>query len=151
MTSSHPGPGDPKEKQRRGYSSLDSIDPRDGGKWQVLLPDGKMDWVASQGRGAALELADTVRWSLLHPRAIFRGIRDLERDVAEDQWLCYVSSPQHAYDHKTGEKRDAWAGEVFMVFVTDDRIIYGWYLCECDQSDPHLPVDHEDRFRERLI
>ncbi len=110
-----------------------------------------MDWVASQGRGAALELADTVRWSLLHPRAIFRGIRDLERDVAEDQWLCYVSSPQHAYDHKTGEKRDAWAGEVFMVFVTDDRIIYGWYLCECDQSDPHLPVDHEDRFRERLI
>jgi hypothetical protein len=140
-----------KEKRRRGYSSLDAIDPNDGGKWQVLLSDDKMDWVASQGRGAALELADTVRWSLIHPRAIFRGIRDLERDIVEDQWLCYIACPQHAYDHKTGQKRGAWTGEVFMVFVTDDRVLYGWYWAECDQHDAHLPNDFEDRFRERLL
>jgi hypothetical protein len=41
------------------------------------LPDGKMDYVAAQGHGAAMELADTVRWVLLHPRALFRGVRDL--------------------------------------------------------------------------
>ncbi len=110
-----------------------------------------MDWVGSQGRGAALELADTVRWSLLHPRAVFRGIRDLERDVVEDNWLCYVSLPHHAYDYKTGKKRNVWPGEVFMVFVTDERIIYGWYWHECDPQESHLPVDYENRFREKVI
>jgi integrase len=83
VASRDPESGEAKEKQRRGYSSLEAIDPRDGGKWQVLLPDGKMDWVASQGRGAALELVDTVRWSLVHPRAVFRGIRDLDWAVKE--------------------------------------------------------------------
>jgi hypothetical protein len=110
-----------------------------------------MDWVASQGRGAALELADTVRWSLLHPRAIFRGVRDLERDIVEDQWLCYIACPQHAYDRKTGAKRGPWAGEVFMVFVTDESLVYSWYWSECDHRDLHLPAEHEDRFRERLL
>ncbi len=151
MANSDPDSGAPKAKRRRGYSSLDAIDPRDGGKWQVLLPDSKMDWVGSQGRGAALELADTVRWSLLHPRAVFRGIRDLERDLVEDDWLCYVSLPRHAYDYKTGTKRNAWPGEVFMVFVTGERIVYGWYWGECDQQESHLPADFENRFREKVI
>ena len=140
-----------KEKQRRGYSSLDAIDPNDGGKWHVLLSDDKMDWVASQGRGAALELPKPFVGRCFIREPYFAEIRDLERDLVEDQWLCYVACPQHAYDHKTGEKRRPWPGEVFMVFVTDDRIVFGWYWCECDQHDSRLPADHEDRFRERLL
>ena len=140
-----------KQKQRRGYSSVDAIDPNDGGIWQVLLPDAKMDWVASGGRGAALELADTVRWALLHPRALFHGIRDFERDISEDDWLCYVAVPKHAYDHKTGKSRPPWPGEVFMVFVTGERVIYNWYWDECDGGESHLPVDYENRFRQRVL
>ena len=140
-----------EKKQRRGYSSLDAIDPNDGGMWQVLLKDGKMDYVASQGHGAAMELADTVRWTLLHPRALFRGVRELDRDVAEDKWLCYVAVPGHAYDHKTGRKRAAWPGEVFMVFVTEERIIYNWYWYESDRNESHLPDDYENRFLERVL
>jgi hypothetical protein len=150
MTEARPSSGEPKEKQRRGYSSLDAIDPNDGGKWQVLLQDGKMDYVARLGLGAAMELADTVRWSLLHPRALFRGVRDLDRDIAEKDWLCYVAVPGHAYDHKTGNKRPAWPGEVFLVFVTDERVVYTWYWCECDQQQSHLPVDYENRFTEKV-
>jgi hypothetical protein len=143
--------GERKNKRRRGYSSLDAIDPNDGGKWQVLLPDGKMDYVASQGHGAAMELADTVRWTLLHPRAVFRGVRDLEAEIAEDDWLCYVGVPGHAYDHKTGMKRAAWPGEVFMVFVTDERVVYNWYWDECDPRESHLPADYENRFLEKVL
>jgi hypothetical protein len=145
------GPEEPKEKQRRGYSSLDAIDPNDGGKWQVLLPHGKMDFVASLGHGAAMELADTVRWALLHPRALFRGVRELEAEIAEDDWLCYVATPGHAYDHKIGVKRPPWPGEAFLVFVTDERVVYHWYWCECDDRESHLPADYENRFLERVL
>jgi hypothetical protein len=97
-----------------------------------------------------MELADTVRWALLHPRALFRGVRDLEREIAEDGWLCYVAIPSHAYDHKTGKKYPAWLGEVFMVFVTEERVVYNWYWCKCDGRESHLPADYENRFLERV-
>ena len=143
--------GEPKKKRRRGYSSIDAIDPTDGGRWQVLLPDTKMDYVAAQGLGAAMELADTVRWALLHPRAVFRGVRDLERDVSEDKWLCYVATPSHAYDHKTGEKCPPWPGEVFLVFVTEEQVLYNWYWYACDGCDSHLPADYDVRFLEKVL
>ena len=43
MSEVKPSSEEPKEKHRRGYSSLDAIDPNDGGKWQVLLQDSKID------------------------------------------------------------------------------------------------------------
>jgi len=110
-----------------------------------------MDYVAAQGLGAAMELADTVRWTLLHPRAVFRGVRDLERDISEDNWLCYVALPSHAYDHKTGKKRPPWPGEVFLVFVTEERTVYNWYWYESDGRKPHLPADYETRFLEKVL
>jgi hypothetical protein len=151
MDEAHKTPAESKQKHRRGYSSLDAIDPQDGGKWQVLLPNGKMDYVASQGRGATMELADTVRWTLLNPSAIFRGIRDLDKEISDDHWLCYVSRPKHAYNHKTGKKQQTWMGEVFLVFVTDERILYNWYWAECDPRDSGLPADYETRFLERRL
>ena len=141
----------PKNKQRRGYSPLDAIDPRDGKIWQVLLSDDKMDYTASRGGGAALELADTVRWALLNPSSIYRGVRDLERDIVEDDWLCYVATPKHAYDYRTNEKVTPWNGEVFLIYVTDERILYNWYWDEADEDDIHLPNDYENRFLERLF
>jgi len=110
-----------------------------------------MDYVAAQGLGAAMELVDTVRWALLHPRAVFLGVRDLERDVSEDKWLCYVATPSHAYDRKTGEKRPPWPGEVFLVFVTEERVVYNWYWCESDGRKSHLPADYETRFLKDVL
>ena len=144
-------PFGPKQKQRRGYASVEAIDPRDGKIWHVLLPDTKMDYTARRGLGAAMELADTVRWALRHPRSIFRGVREIEKDVVEDDWLCYVSAPGHAYDYKTGAKRAAWPGEVFLVFVTDDRVIFNWYWCEADKRECYLPSDYENRFLEKVL
>jgi hypothetical protein len=110
-----------------------------------------MDFVGVRGLGAAMELADTVRWALLHPRAIFRGVREVERDMVEDNWLCYVATPGHAYDYKTGTKRPPWPNEVFMVFVTDEQVVYNWYWSECDGRQSHLPADYETRFLEKVL
>lgn len=136
---------------RRGYCPVDAINPADGRKWQVLLSNEHMDYIAARGIGAAMELAHTVRWTLLNPHAIFRGVRDDQKELDEDGWLCYVATPDHAYDYKTGNRRPAWEGEVFTVYVTDENVIYGsrWY--EADRSDHRLPEDYGDRFSKRLI
>ena len=110
-----------------------------------------MDYTASRGHGEPWNWLILFDRTLLHPKAIFRGVRELERDISEDKWLCYVSAPQHAYDYKTGEGRDAWAGEVFLVFVTDERVIFNWYWCEADKYERHLPSDYENRFLEKVL
>jgi hypothetical protein len=102
---------------------------------------------ARKGPGATRELAYTVPWALLHPTAIFRGIRE----EGESSWLCYVSQPTKVYDHRTGEQVPAWPGEVFLVFVNGDQLIYLWYWTDADQADPRLPDNHEGRFEERVL
>lgn len=136
---------------RRGYCGVDAINPADGKKWQILLSNEHMDHVAGCGVGATQELIHTVRWALLNPCAIFRGVRDDQKDLDEDGWLCYVATPNHAYDHKTGSRRPAWEGEVFTVYVTDEEIIYGWRWYKADAINPQLPEDYENRFSKRLI
>jgi hypothetical protein len=140
-----------KEISRRGASVLKAVDPHDGGHWDVLITHDKMDWISKKGNGASLELADTVRWSLLNPRSLRRGVRDLDREISEDNWLCYCATPRHAYDHKTGEKRPPWEGEVFLVYVTEDRFVYLWYWDKCDNLVSHLPRDFESRFIEQIF
>jgi hypothetical protein len=142
---------EPKTKCRRGYTSVKAIDPRDGGEWELLLSDAKMRWVAEQGEGAAKELGYTVRPALLNITSIHCGVRDLERDIDEDNWLCYVATPAYAYDWKTGDRVPAWRNEVLLIFVTEERVIYGWYWCKCDPQDKTLPFDHRTRFRERVL
>jgi len=140
-----------KDKRRRGYQPIQAVDPHDGGLWDVLLSDDKVKYVASQGMGKAKELAHTVRSSLLYPRHIYRGLRLLEFDIEEDDWLCYVAQPDHAYSYRTGERRPAWLGEVFAVCVNEDRVVYGWGGVKADGTADHQPTGFEDRFRELVV
>lgn len=140
-----------KTKSRRGYETVKALDPHDGGEWDLLVSHLTMDRTVKRGRGAVNELAHTVRTAILRPAAIFQGVRDLEREISEDRWLCYVTRPNFAYNLKTGEKViPAWDDEVFLVFVNDERVYYMSYWCKCDPIDTHLPFGHEDRFRERV-
>ncbi len=140
-----------KTKKRRGFSSIQAIDPHDGGRWDVLVPDDWMDWIAKDGPGRARELAFVLPWILLHPHKIFRGIRDLERDLDEDEWLCYVAIPGKAFDYKTGAERCPWPNEVVLVCVTDERVVYNWLWVAADPENPRLPVDWRTRFREEVL
>jgi hypothetical protein len=88
-----------------------------------------------------------VREALLAPTAVFRGVRE----EGERDWLCYVSRPGRAYDYRTGEEVDGWEGQVFLIYVTDDRILYLWVWAQADGDNPNLPVNYASRFEERLL
>jgi hypothetical protein len=151
MSDTTPGAHYSKKKSRSGYAALPAIDPHDGGEWDVLIPGKLMDWVKSRGEGATRELCDTVPWALKNIRRMFRGIRDDEREVDDDGWLCYVSRPSHAYDWKTGKRVPAWPGEIFLVYVTDERVVYHWCWVKADPDDPDLPIDHDERFKAKVF
>ena len=135
-----------KRKVRRGYATVEAIDPSDGKTWDVLISHTKMDTIAQRGMGHAKELAHIVPKILRQPTAIFKGVREEE----EAEWLCYVGIPSVAY-HPTGESREPWPGEVFLVFVNSERIAYTWRWEKADPRDRRLPVDYENRFDTRAL
>lgn len=136
-----------KQKRRRGYAAIPAIDPRDGGQWDVLVAHSRMDAIAKRGPGHARELAFAVPFVLLRPTAIFRGVREED----ELEWLCYCGTPQFAYDGATGETRAPWKNQVFLVFVTADRVVYNWRWEPCDPRRKDLPAGYALRFKERAL
>lgn len=140
-----------KLKTRVHYATIPARDPHDGGEWDLLLSPKTLEWAKRRGMGACRELADTVRWAVMNPKAIFQGVRDLEREISEDGWLCYAATPSHAYNLQTGERVcPAWRDEVFLVYVNEEREIYLSYWGKCDAVDGHLPIDYEGRFTEKV-
>ncbi|GMU24541.1 MAG: hypothetical protein AMXMBFR13_46150 [Phycisphaerae bacterium] len=41
--------------------------------------------------------------------------------------------------------------QVFLVFVNDEQIAYNWRWERSDPEEPTLPVDHQSRFKKRLL
>lgn len=136
-----------KSKSRRGYSSLQAVDPTDGQLCPLLISHHRMDQIAKRGTGASKELAFVVPWVLLHPTAIFQGVRE----DAEGEWVCYCGVPPRAYENKSGAAREPWPNEVYLVFATDEGVIYCNRWDDCDPENPKLPVDHDRRFSKRLL
>lgn len=137
---------------RRDCSEIDAIDPATGKRWTLQLSLDVRKWAASRGKGAAMELVETVRATLLAPAAIFRGLRDLSQD-SDDEWLCYSSIPTHAWDHRHHTRlHKPWPDQVFCVYVRmPERMIFNWNWSPSDAANPKLPENHEQRFRERLL
>ncbi len=129
----------------RDCSEVPAVD-ADGSACVLLLRSRKIEETARRGSGPAHELGYTVPWAVKNPTAMFRGVRE----EGEPKWRCYVSRPGRAYDYRTGECRSAWAGEVFLVFVNDDRIIYNWRWEKADPNDADLPEGYASRFDERI-
>jgi len=73
------------------------------------------------------------------------------RDDGEDDWLCYVSIPIHAYHSISGNERGPWPGEVFLVFINGEGVVYNWRWEACDTDQPHLPENWQVRFRTKLL
>jgi hypothetical protein len=131
-----------------GCVGVEAVNPRDQSKrLQVYLRQSKMAATAKRGMGAAKELAHNVPWTLENPVAVFRGVRE----EGESQWLCYVAQPPDAYDYRTGERVRPWLGQVFLVFVDDDRIVYHWRWDQTDPADLEHPRDFATRCEERLL
>jgi hypothetical protein len=137
----------PTGKPPPGCVAIEAVSPKDGKRCEVFLRQSKIEATAKRGMGAARELAYLVPFVLQNPNAVYRGVRE----EGESQWLCYAGSPPDAYNHKTGERLRPWAGQVFLVFLDDDRIIYNWRWDKADADSLRLPADFARRFEEQVI
>src|SRR5262249_44641962 len=134
------------QREYRPDGLLPAYNPIDGQTCTVIVRQTTAEIIRRRGFGPAHELVEIVPPTLLRPTAVFRGLRD--RDALT--WLCYVGLPTRAYDYTTGLRVPPWPGEVFLVFVNGERVVYTWGWEKSSPSNPHLPEDHEARFVEKL-
>jgi hypothetical protein len=101
--------------------------------------------------GHAKECAFTVPRILQGPTAIFEGLR---RDEDEDRWgygwRCYCGVPEQSF-RRDGTPAPPYPGQVYLVFVNDEKVAYNWRWEKADPDNPRLPIDHETRFKQRLL
>ena len=144
-----------KRKERRFYRSVPALDPRDSEPWDLLLPESYLS--RFNGRSwAAYTLAYLVPEVLLHPTAIFMGVRE-DPTLDDNMWLCYVGKPSSYYtqpgrpdEGKPVETRPMPQNQVFLVFVTADRVIYTWRREECDHKHKDLPKGYKERYGKQI-
>ena len=131
--------------------SVAAINPDDGRPWQIGVPRAVQQRMLDKGRGRVLEFAEVVVPNLMHPAAVFRGIRDSDWGEGDDEGLCYVCTPTAAYDYKRHVEVNAWPGQVLLVFVNGERELYNWRWERADPERPDRPLGWETRFRESAI
>ena len=93
----------------------------------------------------------TVRRSVFGLDATTRHRQNARHERREDDWLCYVGTPDRSYRGKDGRHDAPWPDEVFLVFVNADRVVYNWYWAKCDPDDRKLPIDYGTRFGRRVL
>jgi hypothetical protein len=138
-------------ESRRDYLTVEAINPIDGKTCEVFISYDRMRTVGMRSMGHAKECGYIVPAILQKPTAIFEGLRrDEDEDPKGVGWRCYCGIPENAY-HSDGAKRAPYSRQVYLVFVNDDGVAYNWRWEKADPDDPNLPIDHQTRFRKRLL
>lgn len=138
-------------EKRNGYGSVPIIDPNTGTARTGFISLDFTKQIAKDGLGRASEFAELIVHLLMRPHAVFQGLRLDHPEIDEDDWFCYVATPTHAYDYRRNARRTAWLGQVVIIPVTSDWVVYNWYWVKSDPSDDRLPIDHQNRYEKRLI
>jgi len=142
---------EPSPPSRREFIQLDAVDPVSGKLFLVQISFERLQIVARRSMGQTREAGFIVPHVLQKPTAIFEGLR---MDVDEDQrgvgWRCYCGIPQHSY-RTDGTACPPYPRQVYLVFVNQDRIAYNWRWEKADPDEPNLPLNHQGRFKKRLI
>jgi len=136
--------------RRRDGITLEAVDPP-GGKCRVQVAYERMQVVGRRSLGHAQECGHLVPMVLQHPTAVFEGLcRDDDEDRRGVGWRCYCGVPDRAY-YADGAMRPPYPGQVYLVFVNDERVAYNWRWERCDPDDATLPENHAARFKRRLL
>ena len=139
------------EDSRRQNIKIEAVDPKDGTPCEVTISFDRMQAIGRRSMGQAKECAYIVPMILQHPTAIFEGLRrDEDEDRAGYGWRCYCGVPDHAY-RADGTRINPYPGQVYLVFVNDEKVAYNWRWELADPEDPRLPTDHKTRFRSSLL
>jgi hypothetical protein len=140
-----------KEGSRRARLALQAINPVDGTMGEVWVSFERIQAVGRRSMGHAKECGFIVPAILQRPTAIFEGLRqDEDEDQRGTGWRCYCGIPDHAY-HADGTARSPYPGQVYLVFVNDERVAYNWRWEKADPNDQKLPENHETRFKTRVL
>ena len=143
-----PPPGD----SRRQYITLQAIEPKDGTlSCEIQISFDRMQAVGRRSMGHAKECGIILPMILQKPTAIFEGLRsDEDEDRWGYGWRCYCGIPEQSF-RPDGSSARPYPGQVYLVFVNDEKVTYNWRWEKADPDDPRLPVDHETRFKQRLL
>jgi len=131
------------ESVRAGYSTLQAINPHSGVVWEVFLSQLQQAKTAKLGMGKTKELAYLVPETLMKPQAVFIGLRD-----EGDEGLCYVGSPSCSYRGTDGKQADPWVGQVYLVFVNKDKVVFSW---RWERGVNGMPENYDKRFSKQVL
>lgn len=139
------------EGSRRKYLKLQAIDPNTGSMGEVQVSYDRMQTVGRRSMAHAKECGLIVPKILQEPTAVYEGLcEDEDEDSRGVGWRCYCGVPDNSY-HPDGTPRSTYPGQVYLVFVNDEEVAYNWRWEKADPNDPELPVNHETRFKKRLL
>lgn len=139
-----------RKDSRRQYITLPAAEP-DGSTTEVQISYERMQAVGRRSMAHAKECGIIVPQILQEPTAIFEGLRQDEDEAREGYgWRCYCGVPRQAF-HADGTSRSPYPDQVYLVFVNNERVAYNWRWEKADPDDPDLPVNHDERFRHRLL
>jgi hypothetical protein len=142
---------DEEIQRRRDAILLDAIDPLNGKKIKVQLSYQRLQAIAGRSKGQVMETGYIIPEILQHPTAIFEGLtKDDDEDRRGVGWRCYCGIPSKSY-RTDGAAQNAFPGQIFLVFVNQERIAHNWRWEKCDQAECRLPENHSQRFKRRLL
>ncbi len=140
-----------QEHSRRQYITISAVDPVTGKPCEVMLSYDRMQTVGRRSLGQARECGEIVPAILQRPAAIFEGLRqDEDEDRKGVGWRCYCGIPEHAF-LRDGTAIRPYAGQVYLVFVNDERIAYNWRWEKADPDNPRLPIHYQQRFKSQVL
>jgi hypothetical protein len=129
---------------RRGYRGFEALRPDGRGTWEVYISYDRLERMARKREWKFKELAVLVPDALRHPAAVFRGVRGEDHDA-----FVYVGLPA-GKGAPPGGRALLSPGEVFVVLLTANRVVYNWRRLPADPTVLVLPLNHQKIFLERL-
>jgi len=137
---------------RRQYIILNAAEPSDSSRTcEVQISFERIQTVARRSMGHAKECGVILPYILQNPTAVFEGLRwDEDEDLRGYGWRCYCGVPKVAF-HTDGAKHKPYPDQVYLVFVNDEGVAYNWRWEKADPDDPNLPIEHKERFKQRLL
>ncbi|MFO0970541.1 MAG: hypothetical protein U0793_33775 [Gemmataceae bacterium] len=135
------------EESRRDRLCIEAFDPDSGGTCIAQISQPRLLTVAKWGPWAVREASEVVPFVLQHPSAVFEGLRrDEDEDPRGTGWRCYCGHPTKKF-RKDGSEVNPDPGQVFLVFVNDEKVAYNWRWEPIDLDEPDFPKGHEQRYK----